>query len=111
MEKDKLVTTLKTSDMMLCHCQMGHLGEKNLQGLCTKKNFHEIDDLKDFNVFCEALLRPGFSPLEIQRVKSQHRLLGLAFRVFPRVSTCVSQRLVPVKDRYRTGVWLFLFQR
>jgi hypothetical protein len=31
------------------------------------------------------LLTPGFSPLKILRVKSQHSLFWLAFRDFPRV--------------------------
>jgi hypothetical protein len=57
------------------------------------------------------LLTPGFSPLKILRVKSQHSLFWLAFRDLPRLSTCVSQRLVPIRDRYKTGLWLFLLQR
>jgi hypothetical protein len=37
-----------------------------------------------------SVLTPRFSPLKILRVKSRHILLWLAFRDFPRLSTCVS---------------------
>jgi hypothetical protein len=54
MEKVKLMTTLKTQNMMLWHCQMGHLSEKNLKELCNKNIFHGIDDFKDTIDFYEA---------------------------------------------------------
>jgi hypothetical protein len=37
------------------------------------------------------VLTPGFSPLKILRVKSQHSPFWLAFRDFPRLSTCESE--------------------
>jgi hypothetical protein len=43
---------------------MGHIVEKNLRELCTKKIVCGIDDLKDFFEFCKACMlkkRRGFS--------------------------------------------------
>jgi hypothetical protein len=56
------------------------------------------------------MLTPRFSPLKILRVKSQHALFGWHSEIFPEFSTCVSQRLVPIRDRYMIGIWLFLLQ-
>jgi hypothetical protein len=55
-----------------------------------------------------TMLTPGFSPLKILRVRSQHDLFGQAFRGFPRVSFVLSQGWFPYEYRYRIGLVVFL---
>jgi hypothetical protein len=49
------------------------------------------------------LLTPGFSPLKILRVKSQHVLFWLAFRDFSQRYLVLSQGWFPYEYRYRIG--------
>jgi hypothetical protein len=57
------------------------------------------------------LLTPGFSPLKVPRVKSQHGYIWMAFRDLPRLRICVSQWLVPIKDRVRVSTTFHGFER
>jgi hypothetical protein len=51
-----------------------------------------------------VLLIPGFSPWRFIGLRDNMHYFLLLLRDFPIVSTCVSQRLVPIKDMYMIGI-------